>query len=68
MVNIIAPPMKDKRVIVIPTSVSASMIILNTAAAINMPRQKQLELIRCSENLFFLEIIAPTMMFHLQKQ
>jgi hypothetical protein len=33
MVNIIAPPMKDKRVIVIPTSVSASMIILNTAPA-----------------------------------
>jgi hypothetical protein len=44
MGNIIAPYMKDKRVIAIPISVSASMTTSKIAAAIGIPAPKAVRL------------------------
>jgi hypothetical protein len=44
MGNIIAPYMKDKRVIAIPISVSASMTTSKIAAAISIPAPKAVRL------------------------
>lgn len=59
--KITAPPKNANNVIVIPSSVSASITISNTAAAIRIPAPKAVkDNTNCSEKFIFRAIRAPT--------